>query len=145
GLALIALGLTFMTVEALSPSFGVFGVGGILAFGFGASILVDTDLPAYQISPALIIALTLTSAAFFALVLRLIVRAQKGPARTGANALLGMEAVVLDWAEGRGHVRLHGERWNAEGPEALPEGTRTTVKAVDGLTVTLDPPKDTPS
>ena len=42
GLALIVLGLAFMVAEAFVPSFGVLGLGGVVAFIAGALILIDT-------------------------------------------------------------------------------------------------------
>lgn len=44
-LGLILLGLGLMTAEALSPSFGILGFGGIVAFLFGSIMLMDTDVP----------------------------------------------------------------------------------------------------
>ena len=39
GLALIAIGISFMVAEAFAPSFGLLGVGGIVAFVLGAACL----------------------------------------------------------------------------------------------------------
>ncbi len=43
GLTLIIAGVGLMLVEAFSPSFGVFGPGGAVAFVLGSVILMDTD------------------------------------------------------------------------------------------------------
>lgn len=139
GLALLGLGLAFMTVEALSPSFGAFGIGGAVAFGLGAWILVDTDIPAYQISPWLIVTLTILSAASLALVFGIVWRAQRRRARTGESALIGAEARVIDWNDGGGHVGCLGERWRAVGPETLDTGDPARVVGIDGLTLTITP------
>ncbi|HEX9858544.1 MAG TPA: nodulation protein NfeD, partial [Paracoccaceae bacterium] len=50
GLALLGLGIAFMLVEALTPSLGIMGFGGLVAFVIGAAMLIDTDVPEYQIS-----------------------------------------------------------------------------------------------
>ncbi|MEQ9123616.1 MAG: nodulation protein NfeD, partial [Alphaproteobacteria bacterium] len=49
GLGLVAFGIALMTVEAFSPAFGVFGIGGLVAMTLGAAMLIDTEQPAYQI------------------------------------------------------------------------------------------------
>ena len=56
GLALLIVGIGLLAAEAFSPSFGVFGVGGVIAFVIGSIILMDTDLPGYQISYPIIAA-----------------------------------------------------------------------------------------
>ena len=48
-LALIILGIGLMAAEAFSPSFGIMGVGGIIAFLVGSIMLMDSDLPAFQL------------------------------------------------------------------------------------------------
>ena len=50
GLALMALGVAFLVSEAFIPSFGVLGLGGIVAFALGAVMLIDSDSPALGIS-----------------------------------------------------------------------------------------------
>jgi uncharacterized membrane protein YqiK len=40
GLALIIVGIALMVAEALSPSFGVFGIGGAIAFVLGSVIFM---------------------------------------------------------------------------------------------------------
>jgi membrane-bound serine protease (ClpP class) len=45
GLGLLLLGLTFMIAEVFMPAYGSLGVGGIVAFAFGAVMLIDTDVP----------------------------------------------------------------------------------------------------
>ena len=63
GVALILLGLGLMIAEAVSPSFGVLGLGGVAAFAIGSIILMDTEIPAYKIAMPLIAAATVFSAA----------------------------------------------------------------------------------
>jgi hypothetical protein len=62
GLALIALGLVLMGLEAFLPSFGILGLGGMFAFVVGAMMLIDTELPGYGIPPVLIGVLAVASA-----------------------------------------------------------------------------------
>ena len=50
GLALIALGIAMMVAEALLPSFGALGIGGIVAFVVGSMMLIDTDVPGFGVA-----------------------------------------------------------------------------------------------
>src|SRR5688572_359661 len=54
GLALIVLGIAFMVAEAFLPACGSLGVGGLIAFVLGSVILIDTDLPGFEIPYSLI-------------------------------------------------------------------------------------------
>ena len=49
GLALILLGVALMAAEAFAPSFGVLGIGGVIAFVIGSIMLMDTDVPGFQV------------------------------------------------------------------------------------------------
>ena len=64
GMGLILLGLMFMVGEAFVPSFGILGIGGVVAFVIGALILVDTDVPGFGIPLALIVGIATVSALF---------------------------------------------------------------------------------
>ena len=63
--------------------------------------------------------------------------------RTGVDALVGSEAVVLEPTDTReGRVRLAGEVWSAravEGLAALPTGTPVQVVAIEGATAVVFP------
>src|SRR5690606_22207264 len=54
GLALMVLGIALIIAEAFSPSFGALGLGGIIAFVIGSIILMDTEVPGFQIARSLI-------------------------------------------------------------------------------------------
>jgi membrane-bound serine protease (ClpP class) len=140
GLALIALGLALMAAEAITPAFGVLGLGGAAAFAIGAAILVDTDVAAYQVSWGVIAGITALSLAVVLFVVGAIWRTRRARERSGATAMIGLEGHVLDWADGAGHVRAHGERWEATGPADLEPGEHVTVTGIDGLTLTVARP-----
>jgi membrane-bound serine protease (ClpP class) len=144
GLALIILGVAFMVAEAVSPSFGVLGIAGLAAFVLGSAMLIDTDVPQFQISWWLIAAMAAVSGAVLILLLGISWRAyRRAPAST--NPMQGIAAEVLDWGAGAGHVLAAGERWNAVGPADLRPGQRVRVEAMDGLTLTVARDADLPA
>jgi membrane-bound serine protease (ClpP class) len=137
GLALLVLGIAFMIAEAFMPTFGILGFGGIAAFVIGAAMLVHTDIPAYRVSYDVIAVMAIVSAAFLILLLGYVWRGQRRKAVSGAEQLIGGEASVLDWQNGEGHVWMQGERWNARGDKKFTPGDKVTIRALDGLTLTV--------
>lgn len=137
GLALMLLGLAFLIVEAITPSFGVLGFGGIVAFLLGAAILIDVDAPGFRLSWAVIGTTGLLSFALLTLLLGYVVRARRSPLRAGAGTLLGQGAEVLDWSGGEGHVLAEGERWRACATDILQPGDVADILSIDGLVLTV--------
>ena len=136
GVALILLGIAFITVEAFLPSFGVLGIGGVVAFVFGALILIDTDVPGFGIPLALIFTLALTSAGLILAILGMAVKARRRQQVAGDSGLVGsLVAVAAVQAEDpcSGWVALQGERWQVQGREPLRPGQRVRVTARQGV------------
>ncbi|RTR07104.1 NfeD family protein [Halomonas nitroreducens] len=137
GLALILVGLGLIVGEALMPSFGILGMGGIVAFVIGSVMLMDADT--LNISLPLIGGIALVAAGLMLWVMTRFIGLRRRPARTGQEELLGNEAQVLEDFQGEGHVRLHGERWNARSRRPLSRGQVVRVVDIDGLTVEVEP------
>ncbi|SDJ74347.1 NfeD family protein [Billgrantia gudaonensis] len=140
GLALILVGLALIVGEALMPSFGILGIGGIAAFVFGSVILMDADN--LSISLPLIGGVALLAAGLMLWAVTRFVGLRRRPVRTGQEELADSEATVLEDFEGQGHVRLHGERWNARSSHPLRRGQVVRVVGIDGLTVDVEPVDD---
>ncbi len=143
GVGLILLGLALILAEAFSPSFGILGIGGAAAIGLGAVMLFDGDVPGLEVHWPVIAAVVVASAGFALLVARLAAVSHRRAVRTGRDEMLGTLARVQDWDGGRGHVFVHGERWNARGPDRLPAGADVRVAELDGLTLVVTPAADT--
>ena len=138
GLALIVVGVGLMVAEAFSPSFGVFGVGGVAAFVIGSIILMDTDLPGYQVSIPIIAGVATASGALALITIGAAVRARQASVVSGAEAMIGAEGEVLDDFEREGRVRAAGEVWQARSHEPLEKGARVTVAAVEGIRLEVE-------
>ncbi|CCA90875.1 conserved hypothetical protein (plasmid) [Novosphingobium sp. PP1Y] len=133
GGALILLGLALMVGEAFAPSFGILGIGGLIAFVLGAALLIDTDVAAFQVSASVIAALAVAGVLVIGITARLGIRAQRMRVETGEQGMIGLHGEVLDWAGRCGHVLAHGERWVATGPENLECGALVVVEGIRGL------------
>lgn len=138
GMGLIILGIALMVAEAFAPSFGVLGIGGVIAFVFGSVILMDTDLPAYQIALPLIAALGLISLLILVVVARLLMRVREQRTVTGVAAMIGDSVEVAEYADGHGKVWLHGELWNAHAAQPLKPGDQARIVKVDGLELEVE-------
>lgn len=132
GLGLILLGIALMIAEAFSPSFGILGLGGIVAFALGSIMLMDTEVPGYQIAVPLIVGFTVVSALFTFVILTMLLRSRRKPVTTGVEVLLGQEATVMSGFPGDGRVLVDGEVWQAHCPDALERGQRVIVTRVKG-------------
>ncbi len=140
GLALMVLGFALIAVELFVPSFGILGIGGVIAVVFGSIILLDTDVPGFAINTGLIAAMGLFSALVFFAIIYLVTRSHRKPRVSGTEALVGHDAEsISDFANGRGRVHIEGEDWSAEGDESIRRGERVTIEAVDGLVLKVRP------
>ena len=143
GLALITLGFGFMIAEAFVPSFGILGLGGVVAFITGSVILWDDQSGAFDVPLVLIIGFALASAVVFVGLGTLAWRSNRHPPVSGDAALLGTTATVLDTipAHSTGWVRLHGESWRARNAQeqTLTAGETVRIRAREGLLLTVAP------
>jgi membrane-bound serine protease (ClpP class) len=135
GLGLIVLGVALMTAEVFAPSFGVLGLGGIGAFVMGSIMLMDTELPGYQIAMPIIIGFALFTAVLLIFALGLVLRARRAALVSGVEHLAGAAARVESVQDGTAWVRLEGELWSAACDEELAPDDRVTVQSVHGVTL----------
>ena len=141
GLALIILGLSFMVAEAFVPSFGVLGLGGVIAFIVGSVILMDDEH--IGISLSLIVSTGLLSFAFLGWFLGKLWRIQHRPVLAGNEELLTMEAIANESFGNSGWVRVHGEIWRAHSDQPVQAGEALLITRIDGLTLQVTPKRET--
>ncbi|WP_431026408.1 NfeD family protein [Halomonas sp. H5] len=140
GLALILVGLGLIVGEAFMPSFGILGIGGVVAFVIGSVILMDAEH--LSISLPMIGGVAGLAAILMLWVMTRFVGLRRAPVRTGQEELMQAQATALEDFEGEGHVRLHGERWRAVSAGPVRRGQVLRVVRVDGLTVEVAPLSD---
>ena len=141
GLALMILGVIFMVAELFAPSFGALGIGGIIAFVAGSVILFDTEGSEIHVAISIIVAVTIISATFFLIVLRMVFAAHRRPVVSGADEMLGSIGQVLEEFEGSGRIHIHGETWQIKSKLPLKRGDQVRVTSIDGLILNVEPIK----
>ena len=133
GAALLVLGIILMIGEAVVPSFGALGIGGVISMVIGSIILIDTDVPGFVVSRPLIGAIALVSSLGLLAIIGIAVTARLRPVVAGREELIGAEGTALSNFNHRGDVFVHSERWNAVTTSPLREGQSIVVTAIDGL------------
>lgn len=139
-LGLLLLGIALMAGEAFTPGVGVLGIGGLAAFLAGAFFLfepegADFDL---RVSLPVIVGSAVTAAGLTFLIVGAAIKARGRPAVVGADDMLGARGAVLDWRSGQGHVRVHGEIWQARADRDFKDGDAVRVRQRDGLTLIVE-------
>jgi membrane-bound serine protease (ClpP class) len=132
------LGIALMTAEAFAPSFGILGLGGIIAFVMGSIMLMDTNLPGYRIAMPMIVAFALFSAGLLVFALGLILKARRQKLVSGLQNLLGLTVTVESIHEAGALVRADGELWHVKSEETLEKDDIVTVTAIDGVTLEVE-------
>jgi len=140
GLALLLLGIAFMVAEVWVASHGALAVGGLVAFVLGSIMLLDTDVPQFEIPYTLIAGVTLGSAAFVFVVVGMLIRSRGRPVVSGREYLVGAQGEALEDIAHEGWARVQGERWRVRAAEPLRAGERLRITGVHGLV--LDATRD---
>jgi membrane-bound serine protease (ClpP class) len=137
GLLLVLFGIVLLILEVKVVSFGLLAVGGLISLVLGSMMLFDSPLPELQVGLQLILPVALGMAAVLSLLVRLVVRAQRQRAVTGASGMIGERGQAASEipAGGTGRVTAHGESWAATAEEAVAPGEAVEVLAVEGLTL----------
>ena len=139
GFALLALGILLMIGEAVVPSFGVLGIGGVVSLVIGSIILIDTDIPGFTVSRPLIGALALISSFGLMGIIGIALKARLRPVVSGREQLIGASGSALTDVYHEGEVFVHSERWSAVSDSPLREGQAVVVTGIDGLTLKVRP------
>jgi len=132
GLTLILVGVALLIVELFITSFGVIAIGGLIAFFVGSIFLFDS-ISGSQITWSVAAAFSIVTAAFFLIVLRIIIQAQRRPVLTGQEELLRETGTVVSIHDHYILIQLHGELWQAKKIDSVTVGDTVKVISHKGL------------
>lgn len=138
GLALLVVGVILFIAEAITPSYGIFGLGGIVSFIAGSLLLYDTDIPAFQISFAVVGAISTVTALLLIFVIRTALKQRKKGPVSGLDGLIGKEGRVLADFTDEGRVFAEGETWTATADVPLARNDKVVVRDISGLTLKVE-------
>jgi membrane-bound serine protease (ClpP class) len=144
---LLFAALALMVLEAKFASHGVLGIAGILCLVFGLATLVNGPSPEMRVHFGVAAGAGVGFGVVTFGLAWLAFKARQAKRLTGPQAMVGQSAItmtpVLPTGElPLGQVEVRGEIWKAALPAnspPIPAGTAVTVRAVDGLTLTVAP------
>lgn len=139
GLLLIILGMLLIVAEAFAPSFGVLGIGGVVAMVVGSIILMDTDVPGFGLPLEIIAAVGLFCSVIMLALVTLAVRAWRQPVVSGAEGVVMAHGEALEPVDASGGtVHTLGERWQARSDRPIAAGARVRVVSREGLVLHVE-------
>lgn len=140
GVLLIVFGLGLVILELKVPSFGALGIGGAISLLVG-SLMVTRGVPGVEVGLGTILPFVLVLSAGVLFLGRLALAAQRQPAATGVDALVGQQAQVRSALVPGvlAPVAVHGELWQARSDTPIEAGEFVRIAAVNGLTLTVVP------
>ena len=137
GLLLIFIGIALMIAEVFLSGFGILGIAGVVSFALGSLLLFDADTLGIGISIPLIMAFSLSSLAFFILLLRFVLKARKSTVVSGVEEMIGMQIQVISKKGSTYKVLCHGEVWSAKSQDELLPNEISYVESISGLILAL--------
>lgn len=145
-LALIALGIVLLLVEALTPGFGLFGVSGIISLAIGGLLMITLEPIRWAVSPEwigtfvwVIAAITAPIAAFATFMAYKVVKIRRKKPVVGVVVGETAEAIE-DIEEGReGYVIFQGELWMARAIKKVKKGSKVKIIGKEGPRLIVEP------
>ncbi len=138
-LALIAGALVLIVLEAKFPSHGILALTGTAALILGTLTLVAGPIPQMRVQLATAVSVGLAFGLITTLLVRLAWRARQNKVLNGPEALVGEVGIAQQEIAPQGQILVHGELWLAQAATPIGTGERVRVRAVDGLTLVVEP------
>ena len=135
GLLLVFLGVGLLIGEAFVTSYGILGLGGVVAFVIGSLFLIDTSKTDLVVNRDIIYGVAAALTLIILGVGYVVARERRKRSSIGPEGLLGEVGEVREpIAPGvPGKLFVHGEIWRAASADTLSAGVRARVKAIRGL------------
>ncbi|RLF09037.1 MAG: nodulation protein NfeD [Thermoprotei archaeon] len=145
-MALIALGIILLLVEALTPGFGLFGVSGVISLALGGILMITLEPSRWAVSPEwmgafvwAIVGITVPIAALAVFMAYKVIKIRRKKPVVGV--LIGEEAEAIeDMSEGgEGYVRFQGELWIARSLKPVKAGCKVRIVGKEGPKLVVEP------
>ncbi|MBD3287219.1 nodulation protein NfeD [candidate division KSB1 bacterium] len=134
GILLILFATVLFILEVKITSYGILTIGGIVAMLLGSLMLfkstptMDVHLPL-----TIILAVTITTAAFFIFAISMALKTKLTKVTTGKEGIIGEIGTAVSKIAPEGDVKVHGEYWKAFSDEPIKKGDKIVVENVEGL------------
>ncbi len=150
GIALMVFAVLLFVAEIKVASHGLLTFGGLAALIVG-SIILFPPVPTFpgfraSVDPIVIATMALVSGAFFLYVARFAVSVRNLSWPGGTPALVGATGVASSEIGSNGVAYVAGEHWSARSEAgAIPKGSPVRVKRTDGLSLIVEPVRESPT
>jgi membrane-bound serine protease (ClpP class) len=147
GLVLMILGVIFFIAEALTPTFGLFTIAGLVSFILGGLIMFGKGGGIYLVSSEtfstlriIIVVTGILLAIFFLFGMAAVIRAHRRRPETGKEEMIGAVGSVVEDLDPEGLIKVRGELWKAVSKDGslIKVGERVRVVEMDGLTLIVE-------
>ena len=138
---LLLLGILFLLAELMTPTYGLLGAASVISITLGSIMLFEEPLMPkefYSTFPSLMAGISLGIAAVMTFIILKIFQLRKARKRVGGEAIIGEKGVIIEFKDGRGFAKVHGEIWKVESEQELKEGDEVVVVARDGLKLKVE-------
>ncbi|ORL34253.1 NfeD family protein [Prescottella equi] len=139
GVLALVVGVLLIVIEAHAPTYGALGVVGTVLAGTGAWLLFTSGGVGLELALPVTLGVAAVGLGAVAVTGRKVLTARREPVRTGAQSLVGSEALVRSWDGEQGQVEMDGGLWRARmafGYTEIPSaGECVVVEGIRGLTL----------
>lgn len=134
GILLILFATLLFILEVKVTSYGILTIGGIVSMLLGSLMLFkSTPSLTIHLPIGLILAVTLTTSAFFIFAIGMAIRTSRQKVTTGKEGIIEESGIAVTNIDPEGQVKIHGEYWNAVSDEKIKKNEKVKVLHVDGL------------
>jgi membrane-bound serine protease (ClpP class) len=139
GLALLLVGVAMLVAEAFLPTFGVLGIGGLVAFVLGSLFLFDAERTGLEVARGLVAGAAGALALAGLVVGTLVWRSRRRRPIGGREGMLGAIGVARQRLDPQGTVLVRGEYWTATSDETVQPGEQVEITGIEGLRLRVRP------
>ena len=135
---LLLCAAALLVLEVKFASHGILAAAGIVCLVLGMLTLVQGPVPEMRVHLTTALGAGIAFGLITVFLVRIAWRARHNKVMTGAQAMIGELATVTEPLHPDGQVMVHGELWQAHCPGNAARGDRVRVRAIDGLTLTVE-------
>ncbi len=139
GILLILFATLLFILEIKVTSYGLLTIGGIVSMILGSLMLFkSTPSLSIHLPITVILAVTVTTSAFFIFAIGMALRTHRKKVTTGKEGIIGEVGIVVANIDPEGEVKIHGEYWKAISNEKIKKNERVQVIDVQGLKLIVE-------
>jgi membrane-bound serine protease (ClpP class) len=144
-ITLILASFAFFALEAKYTTHGILAIGGMVCLALGGLLLVDGPIPEMRVKWEMAVAVAIPFGLITMFLMSIALRARRNKVTTGVQGMLGQAGIARSALSPSGKITVLGEIWDAQSSVPIEAGEPVVVRAINGLTLLVDPVKQTTS